>query len=186
MAGKFVIAARAEEELHTTPKLTNQLFEDSHNASFVSVVSWISCLWYRRVFCVLCCVTYLMGQRDCWRFFFSILYLLLYISCVRDNESVLWFLSSFSYSHTSSSDQPTCHHHNYIAFFTFFIYDFLVLTFHYFLYFLFSFRFISLHLFYVFLHASFTTQNYDLFRALCRVSLVLFLCSGCVMCVGWW
>jgi hypothetical protein len=31
--------ARAEEELHTTPKLTNQLFEDSHNASFVSVVS---------------------------------------------------------------------------------------------------------------------------------------------------
>lgn len=37
--GANVKAARAEEELHTTPKLTNQLFEDSHNASFVSVVS---------------------------------------------------------------------------------------------------------------------------------------------------
>lgn len=43
MANKhdLIITARAEEELHTNQKLTNQLFDDSLNASatFVAVVS---------------------------------------------------------------------------------------------------------------------------------------------------
>lgn len=181
MAGKFVIAARAEEELHTTPKLTNQLFEDSHNASFVSVVSWISCLWYRRIhiLCVMLC--YIPhGTARLLTIFFHIVPLL-YISCVRDNESVLWFLSSFSYSHTSSSDQPTCHHHNYITFFYIF-HMILVLSFHFFSYIFFvffSFHFITFFMF-SFTHRS--QHQIMICSVLCVGFLLCFLCSGCVMC----